>query len=117
MPTTKSFAAIVHVTRTFQLQVDAQDEADARRQIHAMDFNRQRDDGTSVAIVDLTLLREAGFGVGSRVEHRLFGAGVITELNAAEGPNGPAGYSAAVQMDDGQVRHLNLPHHSTKIIS
>ena len=74
---TKYFNAKVQVvqTRTVHVQVAADSEAAAAELAKAQ--ARLKEPGFSVQDVSLSLVGESDLGVGSRVVHRLFGAGVI----------------------------------------
>ena len=77
---TKYFNAKVQVvqTRTVHVQVAADSEAAAAELAKAQ--ARLKEPGFSVQDVSLSLVGESDLGVGSRVVHRLFGAGVIESL-------------------------------------
>lgn len=77
---TKYFNAKVQVvqTRTVHVQVAADSEAAAAELARAQ--ARLKEPGFSVQDVSLSLVGESDLGVGSRVVHRLFGAGVIESL-------------------------------------
>jgi hypothetical protein len=81
---TKYFNASVQVvqTKTVLVQVAAEDEA------HAIDLAKKqaqlREPGYSVSEVKLSLVGESELGVGSRVEHRIFGPGVVEHMSPVE---------------------------------
>ena len=103
---TKYFNAKVQVvqTRTVHVQVAADSEAAAAELAKAQ--ARLKEPGFSVQDVSLSLVGESDFGVGSRVVHRLFGAGVIESLYS-EGT--PDQFRMQIKFDRGDTKHIHGP--------
>ena len=103
---TKYFNAKVQVvqTRTVHVQVAADSEAAAAELAKAQ--SRLKEPGFSVQDVSLSLVGESDLGVGSRVVHRLFGAGVIESLYS-EGK--PGQFRMQIKFDRGDTKHIHGP--------
>lgn len=107
---TKYFNAKVQVvqTRTVHVQVAADSEAAAAELAKAQ--ARLKEPGFSVQDVSLSLVGESDLGVGSRVVHRLFGAGVIESLYS-EGK--PGQFRMQIKFDRGDTKHIHGPARSS----
>ena len=103
---TKYFNAKVQViqTRTVHVQVAADSEAAAAGLAKAQ--ARLKEPGFSVQDVSLSLVGESDLEVGSRVVHRLFGAGVIESLYS-EG--NPGQFRMQIKFDRGDTKHIHGP--------
>lgn len=101
---TKYFNAKVQVvqTRTVHVQVAADSEAAAAELAKAQ--ARLKEPGFSVQDVSLSLVGESDLGVGSRVVHRLFGAGVI-ERRYSKGK--PSQFQMEIKFDRGDTKHIH----------
>lgn len=103
---TKYFNAKVKVvqTKTVDVQVAADSEVAAAELASAQASLKVP--GFSVQDVSLSLVGESDLGVGSRVVHRLFGAGVIESLYA-EG--NPGQFRMQIKFDRGGIKHIHGP--------
>lgn len=103
---TKYFNAKVQViqTRTVHVQVAADSEVTAAEL--AMTQARLKEPGFSVQDVSLSLVGESDLGVGSRVVHRLFGAGVIESLYSEVTPGE---FRMQIKFDRGETKHIHGP--------
>lgn len=103
---TKFFTAKVEVqlTKTVLLQVSAENEGHAAEL--AKDQARLKEPGFSIQKVALTLVGESKLGVGSRVVHKIFGAGVIEEMHAM---GGTEKFVIEIRFDTGDTKRINGP--------
>lgn len=103
---TKYFNAKVQVvqTRIIHVQVAADSEAAAAELAKAQ--ARLKEPGFSVQDVSLSLVGESDLGVGSRVVHRLFGAGVIESLYSKVMPDQ---FRMQIKFDRGDTKHIHGP--------
>lgn len=101
---TKYFNAKVQVvqTRTVHVQVAADSEAAAAELARAQ--ARLKEPGFSVQNVSLSLVGESDLVVGSRVVHRLFGAGVIESLYSDGGSNK---FRMQIKFDRGDTKYIH----------
>lgn len=103
---TKYFNAKVQViqTRTVHVQVAADSEVAAAELARAQ--ARLKEPGFSVQDVSLSLVGESDLGVGSRVVHRLFGAGVIESF---ESEGQPSQFRMQIKFDRGDTQRIHGP--------
>lgn len=103
---TKFFNAKVEVqlTKTVLVQVSAQTETEAIELAKVQ--ARLKEPGFSIHKIGLTLLNECELGVGSRVVHKIFGAGVIEQMYAM---GGTAEFSMQIRFDTGDTKRIHGP--------
>lgn len=103
---TKYFNATVQVfqTKTIHVQVAAENETQAVELARAQ--ARLKEPGYSACEVNLTLTGESELGVGSRVEHKIFGPGVIEHLT----PTGQTkSFRMQIRFDRGDTKQIQGP--------
>ncbi|MCY1234981.1 hypothetical protein D3C86_1874850 [compost metagenome] len=103
---TKYFNAKVQVfqTKTVLVQVAASNEADAVELAKSQALLKEPE--FTAHNVSLTLVGESELGVGLRVVHRVFGAGVIEQLY----PQGPANsFRMRIKFDRGDTKDIHGP--------
>jgi hypothetical protein len=105
---TKYYKAKVEMRQIIEVEVTAESEQDARTR--AKEAALQRVPGADAWTIDLSLLGETEFNVGSRIKHALFGAGEILSLIRSTGPSKDLGFRVTVQFDSGDKKDLHLPH-------
>jgi hypothetical protein len=103
---TKYFNAKVQVvqTRTVHVQVAADSEAFAAELARAQ--ARLKEPGFSVQDASLSLVGDSDLRVGSRVVHRIFGAGVIENICSA---GNPGQFRMQIKFDRGDTKHIHGP--------
>jgi hypothetical protein len=105
----KFFVATMELRQVVQIQVAALDERAAEEA--AKEQARQAHGAHSqVVSVDLSLRGESAFDPGTRVVHRIFGPGTVTEMQGCYGASN--GARITVQFDRGDIKQLHAPHPS-----
>lgn len=96
-------ALVKHKTIAVQIAAESDAEAIALATSAAVAKEPQF---SPVGNVDLTLVGESDIKVGSRVVHRLFGAGVVEQM-VPSGPNG--GFRFTIAFDKGDTKNIQGP--------
>lgn len=102
---TKFFTAEVELqlTKTVHVQVAADNESAATELAKGQALLKEP--GFSVQKVCLTLAGESELGVGSRVEHKIFGPGIIEEMYASSSDK----LIMQIRFDRGDTKRIHGP--------
>jgi hypothetical protein len=103
---TKFFDARVELVRrkTTAVQIAAESESEATA-LAASAAVAKEPEFSPTGKVDLKLVGESEIKVGSRVFHRLFGAGIVEQV----APSAPSGFSFTIKFDKGETKNIHGP--------
>lgn len=109
----KNYTVRVKFRQTMDISVNAGDEVTARRQ--ARDIVSKQFSGATIDKVDIVEVCENQLQPGSRINHAVFGPGVILDTSVVTNAAGERGFRATVEFENGTTKELRLPHPSVTV--